>query len=77
MAETNPIQAEFPDFYMPFGGKLDPNNRWLQLASIIPWEVVESCYQIGREPSRPERGGAPALPARVAFGALIIKERLN
>lgn len=76
MADTNPSQAEFPDFYLPFGGKLDPNNRWLQLAGIVPWEVVESCYRISKEPARPEQGGAPALPARVAFGALIIKERL-
>ena len=26
------------EFFLPFGGKLNPNNRWCQLASIVPRE---------------------------------------
>ena len=29
----------------PFGGKLDPENRWLKIADLIPWEHLESRYQ--------------------------------
>jgi hypothetical protein len=25
------------DFILPFSGKLSANNRWIQLAKIIPW----------------------------------------
>ena len=37
-------QAEFVDFYLPFGGHLKASNRWSQLAERVPWDVVESCY---------------------------------
>jgi len=26
------------DFSIPFGGKLNPENRWVKLAEITPWE---------------------------------------
>ncbi len=29
-------QPEFVDFYLPFGGKLDPDNRWVKLAALMP-----------------------------------------
>lgn len=67
-------QPEFVDFYLPFGGKLDPDNRWVKLAEMVPWELIEECYS----KSLAKNGmGAPPLPARVAFGAMIIKERLG
>lgn len=31
-------------FYLPFGGKLNPSNRWVLLASFIPWDKVEGKY---------------------------------
>ena len=34
-------QPEFEPFYLPFGGHLDSDNRWVQLAKLIPWEEVE------------------------------------
>ncbi|WP_159888765.1 IS5 family transposase, partial [Paenibacillus puerhi] len=61
-------------FYLPFGGKLNPNNRWVQLAAIIPWDQVEEKYvQSFHSPVEGQR----AYPVRVALGALIIKERLG
>ncbi len=44
MYRTN-LQPELPDFYLPFGGKLDPDNRWVKLARIIPWHLVEKDYR--------------------------------
>jgi IS5 family transposase len=32
------------DFYLPFGGKLNAENRWVKLARIIPWTKVEQHY---------------------------------
>lgn len=66
-------QLEFPDFHLPFAGHLDPDNRWIALTRLVPWELAEAIY---RE-SLCGDFGAPALPARVALGALLIKERLG
>ncbi len=37
-------QLEFPDFYLLFSGHLDPNNRWISLAQLIPWKLAEAIY---------------------------------
>ena len=67
------ISLSFEDFFLPFGGNLDGNNRWVRLANIIPWADFEEqyCEQFS------DSMGAVALPFRVALGALIIKERLK
>lgn len=67
-------QLSFEDFYLPFGGTLSGNNRWVRLARIIPWDLAESFYaeQFSQNPQGPS-----AKSARLALGALIIKERLG
>ncbi len=25
----------------PFGGKLDPRNRWLRISELVPWDELE------------------------------------
>jgi hypothetical protein len=70
---TNSKQLSFENFYLPFGGKLSGDNRWVKLASLIPWHELESEY--AKQFS--EDTGAPAKSFRVALGALIIKERLG
>ena len=62
-------QHEFVDFYLRFGGELDPKNRWIQLTRLIPWEAYEKSYA-GLFPSK---RGALAKPFRMALGALLIK----
>ena len=64
-------QLEFVDFYLPFSGKLHSENRWVKLAQLVPWKLAEQIY------AEAFCGdfGAPALSARVALGALLIKER--
>ena len=66
-------QLEFPNFYLPFSGHLDPDNRWVAMARLVPWKLAEEIYQ----QALCDDLGAPALPARVALGALLIKERLG
>ena len=67
-------QLTFVDFFLPFGGKLRSDNRWVILADMIPWELVESFYA---EHFAKSKRGPSAKSARVALGALIIKERLG
>ena len=68
---NNNRQMDIPNFYLPFSGTLEPNNRWIQLAKIVPWELAEEIYN----ETLCEQRGAPALSARIALGALLIKER--
>ena len=66
-------QLSFEDFYLPFGGKLSGDNRWIKLAELIPWDELEDDYA-----AQFCKGfGAPAKPFRMALGALIIKARLG
>lgn len=67
-------QLTFDKFYLPFGGKLRHDNRWVRLAQVIPWAEFESIYAktLAGSPM-----GCPAKSVRVALGALIIKERLG
>ncbi len=74
MYDHNEKQLTFVEFTMPFGGRLSPSNRWVKLASMVPWVMVEAEYQKSLSGSGQ---GSPACSARMAFGALIIKERLG
>ncbi len=62
------------DFFLPFEGKLNEKNRWVQLAFVIPWAKVEVHY---RKQLRSLNRGKKAVPIRMALGALIIQQRLN
>ena len=49
---------------------LDPKNDWVRLSKIIPWAEFEFRY----EDQFKSGMGQPACPARMALGALLIKE---
>lgn len=68
-----PGQLSFENFYLPFGGQLSGENRWVKLAQLIPWEAFEAQYAEQLSAGM----GAPAKAFRMALGALIIKERLG
>ncbi len=74
MIRNHPNQTEFIDFIHPFGGRLPTSNRWVKLSHLIPWDSVERNYT---KSFKKTKTGAPALSGRIAFGALIIKERLR
>lgn len=57
------------DFYLPFDGELNPNNRWVKLAQMIPWDELGAVYNRRMHSTM----GAPATPSRVVIGAMIIK----
>jgi transposase-like protein len=43
-------QLSFEDFFLPFGGKLSGDNRWIKLADLIPWDELEglSCTAVAQ-----------------------------
>ena len=71
--KLGPSTARPENFELPFNGQLSPDNRWVIMASLIPWSEFEDEYAINFSAER----GAPALPFRIALGALIIKEKLG
>lgn len=71
--EKDLSQLEFEDFYLPFGGKLRSDNRWVKLAKIIPWDELEGKYSSLFSKDQ----GAPAKPFRMALGSLLVRERLH
>lgn len=64
-------QMRIEDFVFPFG-QLDKNNEWVKLAEIVPWNKAEDLYA-----QQFVNNGHPAHPARIALGALIIKQKLK
>jgi IS5 family transposase len=37
-------QPSFEGFFLPFGGKLSGDNRWIKRAELIPWYELEDEY---------------------------------
>lgn len=66
-------QLIFEEFKTPFQIKLDKSNRWVKLADALPWDELASIYYRGMN----ETKGQPALDARIAIGALIVKHKLK
>ena len=66
-------QMKLPhEFFLPFGGKLNPKNDWCQLAAMIPWAEIERKYA---KTFKNPKSGQVAYPLRMALGALIIQNR--
>jgi len=53
-------QLSIEEFYVPFGGTLDPDNRWVLFPRLVPWEELEETYHAEFNPTT----GAPAKPVR-------------
>ena len=70
--KDTPHQLTFENFYLPFGGHLRGDNRWVVLADQIPWDQIDDAYG----ELFCDDNGCPAKSARMALGALLIKERL-
>ena len=68
--KEQPIMGNLPLF---FDKTLNPNNRWVKLAAIIPWKSVDEVYEKNFKSNR----GPKAISSRTALGALIIQIKLN
>lgn len=63
-------QIGISDFGMPLGMKLNPSNRWVKKAAMIPWDIIEDRYAV----LFPSKTGNVAKPLRLALGALLIQD---
>ena len=63
-------QLGIEEFFLPFGGKLNKENRWVRMARIMPWDQIERVYL----ESMNEDTGRPAFSARIAYGSIYVKE---
>jgi hypothetical protein len=57
---------------MPFGGKLDAENRWMRLSRALPWDELEKMYA-----SYFSTEGRPGKDSRLINGLLIAKHLLD
>jgi hypothetical protein len=66
-------QISFTDFNQPLGLQMNPDNRWVKKAEMIPWETIEAEY------ARlfPSHTGMPAKPLRMALGSLLIQKQYH
>ena len=65
---------ELPEIGLYFSGRLNPENRWVKMAGLVPWEEVEAEYA---RHFKSHGRGEVALNVRIALGALLIKEILG
>lgn len=66
-------QFGLDDFDQPLGFQMNPENRWVKKAEIIPWAAIEDKYA----ELFPSNTGMPAKPLRMALGSLLIQKQLN
>lgn len=57
---------------MPFGGKLNKNNQWIELHDKIPWDRLDEIYR-----KYHSHLGRPAKDSQLINGLLIIKHKKN
>jgi len=66
-------QLSLKGFHLPFGGKLNPENRWVRWSHSIPWDDLA----VGYYKSMSSTQGRPCKDARLVIGSVIIKHKLN
>ncbi len=66
-------QLGLTDFNQPIGLKMNPENRWVKKAELIPWPAIEDRYA----ELFPSKTGMPAKPLRLALGSLIIQKQYD
>lgn len=71
---VSPNQLTLDGFETPFERKLNPHNRWVVFAHLIPWDEICGLY-LKLVPA--SKTGRPALSPRLILGSLIIKHMCN
>ena len=72
LSEPDVNQLELFEQSLPFGGKLNRDNRWIKLSELVPWRQLEEIY--AKTFSTTGRRG---VRARHVIGSLIIKHKLE
>lgn len=66
-------QLTLEGFSTPFENSLSPDNRWVKLSKVLPWDALAKVY-INKLSSH---SGRESIDARMVIGALIIKHKLK
>ena len=66
-------QISFTDFNQPQGLQMNPENRWIKKAEMIPWDTIEKEYA----KLFPSKTGMPAKPLRMALVSLLIQKQYH
>jgi len=66
-------QLSLEGFSHPFERDLSPENRWVKLAELIPWDALAAIY--GKSLS--STSGRQSIDVRMVIAALIIKHKLG
>jgi len=60
-------QLSIEEFHVPFGGTLDPDNRWVLFSTLMPWEELEEAYALIQSHNwRPCQAGTARCVSHVA-----------
>jgi transposase, IS5 family len=71
---VSPKQLTIEGFETPFERKLNPENRWVKLGMLIPWDEI--CGEYLKHVGVSQTGRKPLNP-RIVIGALIVKHMCN
>ncbi|MCF6307522.1 MAG: transposase [Flavobacteriaceae bacterium] len=66
-------QLRIEEFETPFEGSLLPDNRWVKLSKVVPWDSFAKIYMSVMN----SEIGRPGISPRIVLGALIIKHLEN
>jgi len=66
-------QLSFLEDNKRFIVQIDPENRWVKLSGLMPWDRIEDHYAQNMS----EDNGRGAITSRIAFGSIFAKENLN
>ncbi len=70
---TSQNQLSLELFKHPFETELDKDNRWVKLASVIPWDKFANVYSQHLQAD----SGRKSVDIRIVIAALIIKHKLR
>ena len=70
---TPASQLTLSGFVHPFEQKLSPENRWVKLAQIIPWDALAAVYST----TLSSNSGRQSVNVRMVIAALIVKHKLG
>ena len=66
-------QLTLEGFKHPFYKQLKPDNRWVKLAEVIPWDELAGIYSRNLDPG----AGRLSVDIRLVIGALVIKHKMK
>lgn len=62
-------KGQLPMFRTPFDQQLDPKNRWVIMADLVPWDELATVFF----DSLSHNHGRATIDLRIVLGALMVK----